>query len=220
MGPDELSPVDAVALRRFLDGDQAIVREHVRAVIARPEFRKGEASPPTEQYREQVMEWARILARTGGPALLYPREFGGLGQVGAAITAFETLAHSDLSLLVKCGVQFGLFGGAVHHLGTRKHHERYLTDIASLELPGCFAMSETGHGSNVQRVETTATYDPDTKEFVIDSPTEGSRKDYIGNAAMHGRMAAVFCQLIVGGQSQGVHALLVPIRDGQGAPAD
>src|SRR5919109_106664 len=161
MGPDELSPVDAVALRRFLDGEQAIVREHVRAVIARPEFRKGEASPPTEQYREQVMEWARILARTGGPALLYPREFGGLGQVGAAITAFETLAHSDLSLLVKCGVQFGLFGGAVHHLGTRKHHEAYLQQIASLELPGCFAMSETGHGSNVQQVETVATWDGD-----------------------------------------------------------
>ena len=220
MGPDELSPVDAVALRRFLDGDQAIVREHVRAVIARPEFRKGEASPPTEQYREQVMEWARILARTGGPALLYPREFGGLGRVGAAITAFETLAHSDLSLLVKCGVQFGLFGGAVHHLGTRKHHERYLADIASLELPGCFAMSETGHGSNVQRIETTATWDPRTAEFVIDTPTESATKDYIGNAARHGRIAVVFCQLVVDGASHGVHALLVPIRHEDGSPVE
>src|SRR5919108_4970 len=139
MGPDELSPVDAVALRRFLDGDQAIVREHVRAVIARPEFRKGEASPPTEQYREQVMEWARILARTGGPALLYPREFGGLGQVGAAITAFETLGHTDLSLLVKCGVQFGLFGGAVQHLGNEEHRRTYLPDIMKAKLTGCFA---------------------------------------------------------------------------------
>jgi hypothetical protein len=83
---DGLPPVDAVALRRFLDGENAIVREHVRAVVARPEFAKGETSPPTDEYRELVMERARTLAKTGGPALLFPPEFGGLGQVGAAIT--------------------------------------------------------------------------------------------------------------------------------------
>lgn len=39
---------------------------------------------------------------------------------------FETLAHGDLSLLVKAGVQWGLLGGAVLNLGTRKHHDAYL----------------------------------------------------------------------------------------------
>jgi acyl-CoA oxidase len=128
------------------------------------------------------------------------------------------MAFGDLSLLVKIGVQFGLFGGAVLHLGTEKHHERYLRAITSLELAGCFAMTETGHGSNVQALETTATYDPETQEFVVDTPTEDARKDYIGNAARHGRMAAVFAQLVVGGEERGVHALLVPIRDEQGEP--
>ncbi len=211
--------VRSVALRGFLDGEYAIVREHVRAVLALPEFTKPAAAPPTDEYRAQVSRRARTLAATGGPSLLYPKEFGGLGQVGAAITAFETLAHSDLSLLVKCGVQFGLFGGAVHHLGTRKHHEAYLSRIASLELPGCFAMSETGHGSNVQRVETTATWDEAAGEFVVDTPTESARKDYIGNAARDGRMAVVFCQLVIGGEGRGVHAVLVPIRDEDGSPA-
>src|SRR4051795_5667455 len=212
--------VEPVALRRFLDGEYAIVREHVRATLCRPEFAKPPAPPPTDRYREQVMERARTLASTGGPALLFPPEYGGLGRVGAAITSFETLAHSDLSLLVKCGVQFGLFGGAVHHLGTRKHHEAYLARIASLELVGCFAMSETGHGSNVQQVETTATWDEDTGEFVIDTPTESARKDYIGSAARDGQIAVVFCQLVVGGESRGVHALLVPIRDDDGSPLE
>jgi acyl-CoA oxidase len=204
----------------FLDGAEREVREGVRAVIARPEFVKGDAAPATAEYRELVMDWARTLARTGGPALLFPTEFGGLGRVGAAIASFETLAHSDLSLLVKCGVQFGLFGGAVHHLGTRKHHERYLSEIASLELPGCFAMSESGHGSNVQQVKTTATYDPATEEFIVETPNDDARKDYIGNAAVHGRVAAVFCQLVVGGESRGVHALLVPLRDEEGNVLD
>jgi len=210
--------VDARALRRFLDGPVREVREYTRAILARPEFEKPTEPPPTEEYRSKVSEWTRILASTGGPALLFPEEFGGLGRVGFAIAAFETLALADLSLLVKCGVQFGLFGGAVHHLGTRPHHERYLSAIASFDLPGAFAMSETGHGSNVQRVQTTATYEPDSEEFVIETPTEDDRKDYIGNVARDGRMAAVFCQLVVGDEARGVHCLLVPIRDEHGNP--
>jgi acyl-CoA oxidase len=212
----EAIAVDAVALRILLDGDRREVREHVRAVLARPEFSRPDEPLSTEEYRELVSEWTRTLASTGGPSLLFPEEFGGLGRVGDAIAAFETLGHSDLSLLVKCGVQFGLFGGAVHHLGTRSHHERFLNQIATFELPGAFAMSESGHGSNVQNVQTRATYDAETQEFVITTPTPDDRKDYIGNAARDGRLAAVFCQLVVGGAERGVHCLLVPIRDGKG----
>jgi acyl-CoA oxidase len=132
------------------------------------------------------------------------------------VVAFETLAFGDLSLLVKFGVQFGLWGGAVQQLGTRTHHERYLKPTASLELCGCFAMTEADHGSNVQALETTATYDPEKEEFVVNTPTDGARKEYIGNAACDGHVAAVFAQLIVDGESQGVHVLVVPIRDKDG----
>ena len=90
---------------------------------------------------------------------------------------------SDLSLMVKAGVQWGLFGGAIENLGTERHHEAYVQKIIDLDLLGCFAMTETGHGSDVQALETTATYDPATQEFVIDSPTRTARKDYIGGAA-------------------------------------
>jgi acyl-CoA oxidase len=145
--------------------------------------------------------------------MLFPESAGGTADPGGAIAAFEMLGHGDLSLLVKCGVQFGLFGGAVHHLGNEKHHEKYLRDIANAKLPGCFAMTESGHGSNVQAVETTATYDGDSGEFVIHTPAPSARKDYIGNAARDGRMAVVFAQLIVSDENHGVHALLVPIRD-------
>ena len=115
------------ALRRLLDGPHRMVREHTRAILARDGVRASRTSSSRPRSTgPRSPSGPRVLASTGGPALLFPEEFGGLGRVGEAIASFETLALSDLSLLVKCGVQFGLFGGAVHHLGTRKHHERYL----------------------------------------------------------------------------------------------
>jgi acyl-CoA oxidase len=79
-------------------------------------------------------------------------------------------------------------------------------------------MTETGHGSDVQSIRTTATYDPQAQEFVIHTPDDDARKDYIGNAARHGRAAVVFAQLTTGGECHGVHAFVVPIRDDDGRP--
>src|SRR3954469_17445769 len=203
-------------LRALLDGEHAGQRDRVRAWLSESGNAAG-ADLPMEEHREQVLAWARELASEGDTAMGYPVEYGGRDAVARSVASFETLAFGDLSLLVKCGVQFGLFGGAVLHVGTERHHERYLHRIAKLDLPGCFAMTETGHGSNVQALRTTATYDPDTQEFVVHTPDDDARKDYIGNAARDGRIAAVFAQLVVGGESRGVHALLVPLRDEQGA---
>ncbi|HET8979731.1 MAG TPA: acyl-CoA dehydrogenase family protein, partial [Solirubrobacteraceae bacterium] len=206
---------DPAALARLLDGRYAEVREELREVLSRPQFAPVIALP-TAEYRERVMQWARALAAEGLTAPGFPRRYGGQGDPGANVAGFETIAFSDLSLLVKFGVQFGLWGGAVQQLGTERHHERYLRPTASLELPGCFAMTEAGHGSDVQQLRTTATYDPDSDEFVIDTPDDEARKEYIGNAACHGRVAAVFAQLIVGDEGHGVHCLVVELRDEDG----
>ncbi|HEY6886601.1 MAG TPA: acyl-CoA dehydrogenase [Solirubrobacter sp.] len=202
-------------LRKLLDGRYPETRDRVRWWLSEP----GNAPADDlelEEHRARVLAWAQELSSQGDTAIGYPVEYGGKGSPGRSVTAFETLALGDLSLLVKCGVQFGLFGGAILHLGTERHHERYLRDVASLELPGCFAMTETGHGSNVQALGTTASYDAETDEFVVHTPDESARKDYIGNAARDGRMAVVFAQLSAGGEARGVHAVLVPIRDSEG----
>src|SRR4051794_21199957 len=200
-------------LRTLLDGRYPETRDRVRWWLSEPGNEPVD-DLPMEEHRERVLAWARELSSQGDTAMGYPVRYGGKGAPGMSVTAFETLAMGDLSLLVKCGVQFGLFGGAILHLGTERHHERYLRDVASLELPGCFAMTETGHGSNVQALRTTATYEE--SDFVVHTPDDDARKDYIGNAARDGRMAVVFAQLITGGEQRGVHALLVPIRDERG----
>ena len=209
--------VQALELQQLLDGRYADLRRQIREVLSQPEFAPPLAIP-TAEYRELVLEWMQTIADEGLTAPGFPVEFGGQDDPGANIAGFETIALGDLSLLVKFGVQFGLWGGAIQQLGTRVHHQRYLRPTASLELTGCFAMTEAGHGSNVQQLGTTATYDPDADEFVLDTPTDEARKDYIGNAACHARVAPVFAQLIVADESHGVHVLVAPLRDEHGDP--
>ncbi|MGB3285584.1 acyl-CoA dehydrogenase [Mycolicibacter algericus] len=210
----------SAALCDTLDGRWRAVKNRVRATLSDEKFRPHH-TPNTVIARAKVAEQLRIMAGTGVAADSFRKEHGGTGDVGAAVSMIEMLAMSDLSLMVKAGVQWGLFGGAVENLGTERHHRAYVQKIIDLDLLGCFAMTETGHGSDVQALETTATYDPATEEFVIDSATGTARKDYIGGAAETATIAAVFAQLRTPGpggeeQGHGVHCLLVPIRDSEG----
>jgi len=208
------------ALRAFLDGPHADVRDDVRGYLPEQAGLLDESRDlPRHELRERVRALASDLGASGRATRGFPQDLGGGGDVGASVAAFETLAFGDLSVLVKTGVQYGLFGGAVLQLGTHRHHEALLPDVLAGRLLGCFAMTETGHGSNVQALRTVAVHDPATDELVVTTPDDDARKDYIGGAALHAELAVVFAQLEVGGERHGVHALVVPIRvDGRPAP--
>ncbi|MBV9321864.1 MAG: acyl-CoA dehydrogenase family protein, partial [Mycobacterium sp.] len=154
-------------LRNSLDGRWRDVKNRMRTRLADEVFRPH-YTPNTVIARTKVVEQMRIMAAEGAADDNFNKEHGGTGDIGAAITRIEMLAMSDLSLMVKAGVQWGLFGGAIENLGTERHHQAYVKKTINLEVRGCFAMTETGHGSDVQSLETTATYDPATQEFVID----------------------------------------------------
>lgn len=202
-------------LRIALDGKWRHVRETSRKDLAGLGL-LADPSLTLDEARDRGLAQMRALAGTGIPAAGFRTENGGGGDPGMAVTGIEMLAQFDLSLMVKAGVQWGLFGGAIENLGTKRHHEAYVPSLISLDLIGCFAMTETGQGSDVQNLETTATYDIETQEFVIDSPTPSARKDYVGGAGRHATTAAVFAQLITQGEGQGVHCFVVPIRDSKG----
>jgi acyl-CoA oxidase len=206
--------VDVAALTKLLDGKYAGVRALVRDNLAEHQQILLDAEEmSTADFRDRVRDVVVEMAATGQTGMGFPTEFGGGGDIGASVAAFETLAFGDLSVLVKVGVQFGLFGGAILQLGTKPHHDAYLADLVTGKVMGCFAMTETGHGSNVQALGTTATYDVATREFVITTPDDASRKDYIGNAAAHADLAVVFAQLEVGGEGRGVHSFVVQMRE-------
>ncbi|MFI1993617.1 acyl-CoA dehydrogenase [Actinoplanes sp. NPDC020271] len=209
--------IDPARLQEVLDGRWAHIRQAVRDELGKAGFAAVHGETGAEA-RARISSLIRQIPTDVGVASAFPSDFGGSDDPGGSVVAAEMLAYADLSLMVKAGVQWGLFGGAVVALGTRRHHEQFLRGIISTEIMGCFAMTETGHGSDVQKLRTTCTYDPATGTFDLHTPHPAARKDYIGNAARDGRMAVVFAQLITGGRSRGVHAWLVPLRDAGGNP--
>lgn len=205
-------------LQDVLDGQYAEVRNIARAFVARPEMAPPPADIPKEQYRELTLNRVRQLIDAGFTRMPYSVANGGENKGSAYINLGEILAHADMSLAVKQGVQFGLFGTSIERLGTEKH-QHLVPEMYMGRLLGGFAMTEVGGGSDVQGLQTVATYDHATRSFTVDTPVEGARKTYIGNAALHGRMMVVFAQLKMDkdSESKGVHAFLVPVRDDKGA---
>lgn len=202
------------AMQDLLDGQYIDLKGKIRSLLSDPVFTL-DIVPDKQDYRTKILGWLHMFASQGLGALSYPEAYGGKGDMGTYGATFEMLGYHDLSLTIKFGVQFGLWGGAVLALGTNKHHEKYLKAIGDLTLPGCFAMTETGHGSNVRGLETTAIYQAEKDTFVINTPHPDAGKEYIGNA-LHGKMGAVFAQLIIDGENHGVHAFIVRLRDDQG----
>ena len=202
-------------LRHALDGQLAEERATARSTFPSEHLHR-EPGQTMEQAREWVLNRLRELDASGFGSAGLITKAGEEPDPAAAVLAFEMLSLGDLSTLIKSGVQFGLFGGAVSNLGTSWHHDTFMPDITSLKLLGCFAMTELGHGSDVAGIETTITFVPETDEFEVNSETPQATKAYIGNAARDGSIAVVFGQLLVRGRNHGVHVVLVPIRDSDG----
>jgi len=202
---------NAAEIDVILKGKHAKVVDDFRSVLQDDIF-KWDIHRTKKEFREVVLNQVKFLAERGYGAMAYPEAYGGTGDMEGYAYMFENMMYVDGSLTIKFGVQFGLFGGSIQKLGTRKHHDQYLENTGAAKLLGCFAMTETGHGSNVRGIKTTATYDKATDSIIIHTPGKNDNKEYIGNA-LHSKMASVFAQLIVDGKNEGVHAILVPLRD-------
>jgi acyl-CoA oxidase len=207
--------VNVELLGRVLLGKWADARLASRELAGRPEMQTV-LGLSTADHRARVLEQLKLLVANGQVLRAFPVEFGGMADHGGNLACFQELVVADPSMQIKSGVQWGLFAAAILHLGTAEHHKKWLPGAMSLETPGVYAMTETGHGSDVASIATTATFDDATGEWVINTPFRGAWKDYLGNAALHGKAATVFAHLITKGVNHGVHAFYLPLRDEQG----
>ncbi|KAF9999971.1 hypothetical protein BGZ65_004755 [Modicella reniformis] len=129
----------------------------------------------------------------------------------------EEFQHADI--LIDESGPFGLhrsmFMPTLVSQGTAEQHEKFLMPALRYEIIGCYAQTEIGHGSNVQGIETTATYIPETNEFEMHTPYLTACKWWIGGLGKAANHAVVMARLVTAGKDYGPHAFVVPIRSMQ-----
>ncbi|TPX31171.1 acyl-CoA oxidase [Synchytrium microbalum] len=106
----------------------------------------------------------------------------------------------------------GMFLPTMRNQTTEEQKKAWLQKCEDFEYIGAYAQTEMGHGSNVQGVETTATYIEETEEFELNSPTLTAAKWWIGSLGRTANHCVLMARLICKGKDYGPHTFFVPLR--------
>ncbi|ETV81010.1 hypothetical protein, variant [Aphanomyces astaci] len=202
-----LSTFNPSTVSRLLDHDNHDTRAKLRELFKDPIYRP-KYNVPLHEERELAYKRLKKLCERN---IISVKDFR--TNPRNIFTTHEIAGMCDGAMATKMTVQFNLFGGTVLKLGTDRHHGAFLDGIDRFENVGCFGLTELGYGNNAVEMETTATYDAATEEFVINTPSTKAQKYWITNSALHAQFAVVFARLLTGGKDEGIHGFLVPTRD-------
>ncbi|KAJ1917163.1 fatty-acyl coenzyme A oxidase [Mycoemilia scoparia] len=209
LGAERKSPSFPVReMTYFVDGDKeaTLLKEEIMLELERDPNWKIDDYPNLSlaEIRERTMAKVRRMA---DDLLTKSKE-----QVFQKMAMISVV---DPGFWTRFGVHIGLFFGALQGQATPSQLSYWLERGAMTMqgIIGCFGMTELGHGSNVAGLETTATFDKNTDEFVIHTPTITATKWWIGGAAHTATHCAVYAQLIIDGKRYGVKTFVVQLRD-------
>lgn len=151
-----------------------------------------------EQYRVALKNYVNV--RKWGRMDLYNRNFSNYCLYGT-------------NFLFPSGIHWFMSNPMLQLLASESQLAKIAPLIQGNHMIVAYAQTELGHGSDIQSVETTATFEPETQEFVLHSPTISSIKYWPGEMGILANYAIVMANLITKGVDQGVHPFLIRIRD-------
>ena len=105
-----------------------------------------------------------------------------------------------------------MFGSVLKLQASPEQQAYWLPLLEAAKIIGTYAQTELGHGTFVRGIETTATLDLETDEFVIHSPTLTSTKYWPSSLAFSASHAIVMARLIIRGKDHGMQPFMVQLR--------
>jgi len=205
------STINVQLLREMLYGKFLVQRERIFKMVSREPIFKHHTTLELskKEHRYVAFKQVKKILKEFQEMLTY-EDYLKDPEIFTIVS--DTVFAFDQGTAVKLGVHYHLYTKTLLNLGTAKHRVPQENAIYYKDI-GCFALTELGHGSNVRDIQTTATYDPKTRQFIINTPNDLAMKFWIGAAAHLANNAVVFAQLYVNGKCHGVHAFIVPIRN-------
>ena len=109
-------------------------------------------------------------------------------------------------------LHWGMFVPTIRGQGTDAQKDEWLPKAMQLQVVGTYAQTELGHGTFLRGLETTATFDGETDEFIVHSPTLTSTKWWPGGLGKTATHAVVMARLFTGGVDHGPHPFIMQLR--------